>query len=318
MPDWNGWVPAVDVAEYQHACNYPEMARHVHAMWAKAGQGANYRDPLYMRHRAGWGATGRPFGAYYFPEPDRTTAAQAAARFVDITDGFAGCTLPPMLDLEDRPGANMVAALGAQRVADWAFDFLTDIEEASGRTPILYIGGYFGMACDSRLSRFPNWTPNYGTTQDYATEHWPDFRPGWSPKIHCASRSLGIFQHSGGNGRVPGCGTPIDLDLIDPALWSAMTQEDIVTPEDIEAIANRTAEVLAANDKFLTAVAVKTARTVGGQSKAEGQPWAQDITNLGDGINTTLAVGLGSGTSADAITTAKATADELAKRLGNG
>jgi hypothetical protein len=92
-------------------------------------------------------------------------------------------------------------------------------------------------------------------------------------------------------------------------------EEDMpLTPADARLIV----DTLANDDTFLTNIAIKVARTIGGQSKAEGQSWAQNITNLGDVINTTLAVGLGGGSSPDAIANAKATADELAKRLSNG
>lgn len=226
MPDWSGWVPAVDVAEYQPGCDYQTMAGHVHALWAKAGQGPNFRDPLYVRHRDGWIATGRPAGAYYFPEPDRQSATAAANRFAQITDGFAGCTLPAMLDVEDRPGADMVAALGPRGVADWVHTFCAWVADATGKTPIVYVGGWFGMATDPRLGAYVNWTPNYGSKTDYATLHGPDFRPGWTPRVHPAWQDIDVFQHSGGNGRVPGCPVPIDLDLISPAAWAQMTSHE--------------------------------------------------------------------------------------------
>lgn len=97
-------------------------------------------------------------------------------------------------------------------------------------------------------------------------------------------------------------------------------QEDDMplTDDDAVKIAKAVGDYLTEHDPFLTAVAVKVGRTVGGQSKAEGQKWAKDITNLGDAINATLASAVGGGASPDAIAQAKANADELAKRLANG
>lgn len=78
-------------------------------------------------------------------------------------------------------------------------------------------------------------------------------------------------------------------------------------------------------DADASLVAEKVLYAISGRAKAQGQPWAQADTNLGDVVNAIMAYrGNGGAVDVNALAASiraslgDALADELAKRLGNG
>lgn len=85
---------------------------------------------------------------------------------------------------------------------DQAVEFMEEIEEETGRSPVLYSGHVLKEALggepDNRLSRYRLWLAQYGS--DY------DLPPGWS--------SLWGWQYTE-SGECPGINPPVDLNAYD-------------------------------------------------------------------------------------------------------
>jgi lysozyme len=111
--------------------------------------------------------------------------------------------LPPVLDVE-MPGEASEIISGIQV-------WLTTVEHAIGKTPILYTNPSFwtGLGVSS-FGRFPLWIAEYGV----ASPKVPD---GWS---------TWTFWQDSENGSVPGIEAAVDLDLFQGTLQEL---QDMVT-----------------------------------------------------------------------------------------
>jgi GH25 family lysozyme M1 (1,4-beta-N-acetylmuramidase) len=223
------WWPAVDWSDYQPTPDFGAlMAAGVRLGWRKASQGARFREARYRVDRDAANAAGFAFGAYHFPELVLTRSpAVEAERFAAVTDNFAGCQLPPMIDLEEPPGQpSMLSTFGPSGIADLVAELCERVEALAGRCPVLYASGLTNPCANwiaaPRLARIPVWVAHYGSQRDYGTAHGPDFRPGWT---FVPPRGVGpvvAVQHSGDNGRCPGFPHAVDLDLVDPSLLAGI------------------------------------------------------------------------------------------------
>jgi hypothetical protein len=207
-------VKAAGVAAVWHRCGYGDD-RHPDAKRFEFG-----KDPTYDVHRAASARAGLPRGAYFFPIPHASSSVASFDAVMRYTGGEQ-LDLPFMVDMENPPGVSVAATIGQRPLVDWLVDFGRRITQTLGR-PLAYGGGFldnYGLLFDERLGDIYDgqWVANYGTNQDYATLHGPDFRPRWNPAVHPNWRRLEIFQHTGGNGRCPGYPGAVDLDLVDPA-----------------------------------------------------------------------------------------------------
>jgi lysozyme len=106
MPDYG-----IDVSGFNTITNWAAARGVGNAwMWSKATQGSGYTNPQFASQIAGARAAGLLVGAYHFPDPNVSVAANVA-HFVAVANAShaldSGCFLP-LLDMEDDPADGIV------------------------------------------------------------------------------------------------------------------------------------------------------------------------------------------------------------------
>jgi GH25 family lysozyme M1 (1,4-beta-N-acetylmuramidase) len=167
-----------DVSSYQHpsgdAINWKQVATSG-ASFAivKATEGTGYTNPYFAADYAGIGQAGLVAGSYHFARPALPIAstAQAQATYFASKVGAVNTknTLPPALDLEVTGG------LGRSQLIRWAQDFLLDLRNATGRTPLLYTYPSFWtdtLADPAAFARYPIWMASYTSSLPSGATLW--------------------------------------------------------------------------------------------------------------------------------------------------
>jgi GH25 family lysozyme M1 (1,4-beta-N-acetylmuramidase) len=132
--------------------------------FVKATEGGTYTNPYFDADWAAVHDAGLYRGAYHFARPSAALgdATAEAERFLAAigTINQPG-DLPPVLDLEDSGG------LSPAELTAWTRTFLTTVEAATGRTPIIYTYSGFwatAMGGSTGFTRYPLWIAGYGLT----------------------------------------------------------------------------------------------------------------------------------------------------------
>ena len=159
-------VFGVDVASYQHpngaGINWNSVkASGASFAFVKMSEGASYVNPYGKGDLASARAAGVRASGYHFARPrlPLSTATSDAQRFAaQVGNVRTAGALPPVLDIEANGG------LSAANVTAWTKTFLTALENASGRVPMVYSGPWFWtgyMGNPSGFSRYPVWIADY-------------------------------------------------------------------------------------------------------------------------------------------------------------
>lgn len=155
-PTVNGY----DVSHYQPNLNiHAQMKQRGDAFcFIKATEGIGVVDHLYAAHYRAAKAQGMITGAYNFFHPAMDPIAQAK-KMESVIGPLGAGDLGPVIDWEATDGTSVFK----DREAGYAF--LSEVGNATGKTPIVYTGPYFGQALslDSRFLKFPLWVAHYGT-----------------------------------------------------------------------------------------------------------------------------------------------------------
>ena len=193
----------VDTSHYQHSPSLDWSAVRnsgVRFAFLKATEGSSYTDPWFA---ADWAATkkvGLYHGAYHFARPSVGSAGAQAKYFVSkIGAQTTAGTLPPVLDLEATGG------LSAGQLITWTQQWLTAVEQLTGRTPMIYVSPAFwkyNLANSTAFHDYPLWIANYGVSQPTVPGGWPT----WS------------FWQGSSSGRVPGISGNVDTDVFNGSL----------------------------------------------------------------------------------------------------
>jgi lysozyme len=188
------WGP--DVASFQHPNGAGIDWRGLRASGArfafvKLSEGATYVNPYGAADYRNARAAGLYVGAYHFARPrlPLTTAVTDARRFAaQVGNVRQAGYLPPVLDIEATGG------LSAASVTSWTRSFLTTLSAATGRTPMIYTGGWFWrgyMGNPTGFSGYPLWAAQY--TQSASS---PDLFGDWTYSTFwqytASARAVGI------------------------------------------------------------------------------------------------------------------------------
>ncbi len=167
-----GAATGPDVASWQHPSGAPIDWNQVRAtghdfafMKADEGPGspggAYYTNPYFKQDWNGAAAAGLYRGAYHYGRPKLplSTAVEDARHFVSVTGTMqGGLDLPPVLDFEENGG------LAPGDVAQWARNWLQEVERLTGRTPMIYTGYYFwrdSVGGPTDFGRYPLWVASW-------------------------------------------------------------------------------------------------------------------------------------------------------------
>lgn len=174
----------------------------------KLQEGETYEDPHAAAHYKGAGDAGLARGAYLFSRPQRDPRKMAQA-FCARWNAFGVWELPPAIDLEPTKGdAPFIHAMQPGQYAKNAYTLCASVAAGTKRNPLVYsYGSWFGeQGLTPLLKGFPLWLADYRSVPHLPPGGWF----GWA-----------ILQHSG-DGKVPGCSTPIDLNRADPAVYNRL------------------------------------------------------------------------------------------------
>lgn len=163
--------------------------------FAKATESVSYIDPMFKTNWDGMQQAGIIRGAYHFYQATQDPVEQANHFLSVLNDnGFGDDDLPPVLDLEDRPGA---AQIGSARLITDVTTWLETVSEATGRIPIIYADPDFWHSyMNNQFGQYFLWIANYGVPS-------PHIPGGWT--------SWTFWQYSD-NGTVDGVSAHVDQD----------------------------------------------------------------------------------------------------------
>jgi lysozyme len=189
-------VKGVDVAYYEGAVDWQAVKGSGRAFaFSRVSDGLHHVDPKF---NANWSETqkaGLIRGAYQFFRPSQDPIAQADLVISKV--GTLGADdLPPVLDVETTDG------VGTQTIRSHMHTWLTHVEDATGRRPIIYTAAFMSSTIGSGFSQYPLWVANYGAT-------CPSMPSGWS---------AWQFWQTSETGRVSGIDVATDLDVFNGTL----------------------------------------------------------------------------------------------------
>jgi lysozyme len=156
-----------DVSRWQHPGDAPidwtAVKGDGHSFaFVKATEGVSVVNPFFAADWAGVRSAGLYRGAYHYARPDLSArdALAEAENFATVVGAISSPgDLPPVLDLESDGG------LDAAALVEWTQTFLTAVQEATGRTPIIYTYPSFWanrMGGSTAFTDYPLWIAHYG------------------------------------------------------------------------------------------------------------------------------------------------------------
>ena len=186
-------LPGIDVSTYQGRIDW-NAVKNAGIKFAviRASHGAGIQDDTFAYNWSHAKSAGVVRGAYHYFQPEQDVNVQAN-QFVQIVGQLEPGDLPPVLDVESTGG------LTATQVANKVHKWLTIVEPALGRTPMIYTGKYF-------------WQDNVGSADETASPLWvaqwgvtcPDLPSPWTSWK---------FHQTSDNGRVAGINAAVDTDV---------------------------------------------------------------------------------------------------------
>jgi GH25 family lysozyme M1 (1,4-beta-N-acetylmuramidase) len=194
-------ISGIDMSHFQHSSpvNWSEVASTNRFVISKATQGDSYTDPYFTSDYAAVKNAGMYRGAYHFAEPGVSSAVSQADHFVNtIGDTTDGRTLPPVVDLEYKPGGPACWGLSQSSMVSWIGQFLDRLRTRTGRTPMIYTSASWWSSCTGNTTTFNNtllWVVDVTHTS-------PVLFGGWSKWT--------FWQY--GQGPVAGISGDVDLD----------------------------------------------------------------------------------------------------------
>lgn len=191
-------VRGVDVSYHQGQIDWPAVrAAGVGFGFARVSDGSTFLDPEFERNYQGMKAVGVVRGAYQYFRPAEDPIAQAdiLIRAVQAQGGLVKGDLPPALDIETTDDVPSRAL--QQRALAW----LTRVESALGRTPIIYTapGFWQELDADPAFARYTLWVAHWQTACPTMPGSWSRWR----------------FWQDSDKGSVAGIGGAVDTDRFD-------------------------------------------------------------------------------------------------------
>lgn len=155
----DGYINGVDISHHNGLVDFKALSAEGHKFcFLKASEGTGYIDPQFAR---GWELApqaGLLTGAYHFFHPEQSAKDQAA-HFLSTMGLQRAKDLPPVLDLEVSGG------LRVSQIKAGALEWLSRIEQAVGKKPIVYSGRSFveGLGDVEAFQSYPLWLAEYAS-----------------------------------------------------------------------------------------------------------------------------------------------------------
>jgi lysozyme len=207
MTGASSFAHGIDVSKAQITVNWPSVAGAGYVFaFIKATDGQDYVDPDFKVNWTGAAQAGLLRGAYHFFRAEDSPQVQAQF-FWDTVSGMGDGELPLVVDIEENMGQSNSTVLSNLT------HFLQDLEQLSGRQPMIYTYSSFWNSLGSeRFGGYPLWIA------EYTTASAPNLPNGWT--------TWEFWQYSE-KGQVPGITGSVDLDVFngsadDLRQWAAL------------------------------------------------------------------------------------------------
>jgi lysozyme len=174
-----GCIPGVDVSHYNGTVNWTAAAAAGEVFAYMKASEATSTDAYFVDNWRSSKTAGLLRGAYHFlrPEVDATQQAKTFLQQLALANGSAKLNpgdLPAALDIEVSDGVSADAIVAA------ATTWLTAVEAATGRAPVIYTFTNFWIVSVEHVasfSRYPLWIAEYGVPAPKAI---PATWPSWT------------------------------------------------------------------------------------------------------------------------------------------
>src|SRR5579883_1375240 len=186
-----------DVSAYQANTNWFSVKQAGNSFaFVKATEGTGYTNPDFDTDWVGIHNAGLVRGAYHFFHPGDDPVALANF-FLSVVGTLHNGDLPPMLDWEVTDGQPWSVVFANTKA------WLDQVEQATGRTPVIYTySAFFGAQPPAEFSRYPLFIADYGPS---------------CPSVPAPWNSWVLWQYAD-HGAVPG-----DADKFNGTLADLMT-----------------------------------------------------------------------------------------------
>jgi lysozyme len=156
----------IDLSHFNQVTSFAEVKSDgIVGVIHKATEGLSETDQTYQTHKAEAQAAGLWWGAYHFATGDDAVAQ--AEHFLSFVNPTATDLL--VLDFEQNPSGSSMTVAGAEQ-------FVTHIQQATGRWPGFYSGAYIKQLLGNNKSEvLANcwfWLSEYGPTP-HVPANWP-------------------------------------------------------------------------------------------------------------------------------------------------
>ncbi|MEP0236301.1 GH25 family lysozyme [Roseibium sp.] len=161
-------VRGIDVSRHQGAIDWHQVAADdVAFAYMKASEGGDFKDKAFSANWKNAGDAGLVRGAYHFFSLCKSGAEQAANFLQELP--VQDAMLPPVIDIEFE--GNCARRPTRDELLREVSDFVTQVEQASGREVMLYAPEdvYFAYLTGQGLSR-PLWARSIWRSPGYANE----------------------------------------------------------------------------------------------------------------------------------------------------
>ncbi|MFC3885468.1 GH25 family lysozyme [Bacillus songklensis] len=183
----------IDVSHHNGNIEWRKVALDgVRGVYIKATEGRTYTDPKFLINYKSAKSAGLRVGFYHFARPDNNRPADEVNHFINVTQSLEA-DLPYSLDLE------VAADLGADRLTDFAYEWLMGLVNKTGHPVMIYASaGYARSYLKSKLGQFPLWVAHYTTERTPMANHtwdqWHMFQYTSSGKVNGISGNVDINE----------------------------------------------------------------------------------------------------------------------------
>ena len=202
-------VEGIDVSHFQLSVDWNQVAASGVAFATAQVSSGLTADANFATNYAGIKAAGMIRGAYQFFRPGQDPVAQANLLLAN-TGSIGSGDLPPVLDVEVTDGLSAVAI--ATAIQSW----VTTVQNATGRTPIVYAGALF-------------WNTSGGGSTAFSSDPlWVVQWSGSCPNLPTAWSNWAFWQYTG-SGSVPGVSGQVDRDKFNGTIDALRTLAGVQT-----------------------------------------------------------------------------------------
>jgi lysozyme len=185
----------LDVSDYDPGTQWGVVASSGnHFAFIKATEGVTFTNDLFVSDWPAAQNAGLIRGAYHFFHPGDDPVQQAQF-YLKTIGTLSASDLPPMLDWETTDGVS-----SAQQIAN-AKTWLTLVEAATGKTPIIYVDPSFWNALGNPVDfvQYPLFIAEYDVSCPQVPPPWSDWtfwqkQIGPIPGVQSAQADIDVFN----------------------------------------------------------------------------------------------------------------------------